>query len=131
MIEAATQPQIRLAAAQAGWNLYRNNVGALLDERGRPIRFGLANDSPQLNKRLKSGDLIGWRSFTVTPEWVGHRIAQFVSVECKASDWRLIPSDERGQAQLAWARLVERAGGHAGFARGAADLASLTVRGYE
>ena len=129
--ESDAQARIRLAAAQQGYDLYRNNVGVLLDATGRPVRFGLANDSPQLNKVLKSGDLIGWRSFVVTPEWVGHRIAQFVSAECKRPGWRLLPSDDRGHAQLAWARLVERAGGHAGFARDAGDLATLTVRGYE
>lgn len=112
--ESAVQAAVRLEYARRGEQLFRNNVGQLLDANGRPVRFGLGNDSSALNKSIKSADLIGWRSFIITPEWVGHRIAQFVSREIKAEDW--IPAAygkqfEREEAQRRWMRLVLEAGG--------------------
>src|SRR5688500_7343546 len=57
--EAWAQTQVRLEASRKGIKLFRNNVGVLPNENGRPVRYGLCNDSPQLNKMLKSADLIG------------------------------------------------------------------------
>lgn len=51
--EAGVQQQSRLAAAQRGMWMLRNNVGACEDKDGRPIRYGLANDSKQMNERLR------------------------------------------------------------------------------
>ncbi len=76
--------EVRLRAAELGYHLFRNNVGQLLDKEGRPVRFGLANDSKALNKALKSGDLIGWETITITPDMVGQRVARFLSVEVNA-----------------------------------------------
>ena len=119
--EAAVQSLVRIEGVQKGVTLWRNNVGALLDERGVPVRYGLANDSKQLNAKLKSGDLIGWRSITVTPEMVGARLAQFVSRECKRPGWRYSGTD-REQAQQKWAELVNAAGGDAKFVTGQGTL---------
>lgn len=117
--EAAVQQLVRLRAAQLGnMHLFRNNVGVLKDKNDRPVRYGLANDSPALNKVLKSADLIGWRSITIAPHHVGGKLAQFVSVECKAPDWKFSLTRDRDQAQLAWLMLVSDAGGHAVFATG-------------
>src|SRR6185312_12961426 len=67
MSESGVQSRVRLEAAKAGVYLWRNNVGAgKLAEGGRFIRFGLANDSANLNKVVKSGDLIGLRPIVVT-----------------------------------------------------------------
>lgn len=57
--EAGVQSAVRLEAAQKNILLFRNNVGAFESENGRWVRYGLANDSPQMNSKIKSGDLIG------------------------------------------------------------------------
>lgn len=115
--ESAVQANVRLEAARAGLLLWRNNVGALQAENGRVVRFGLANDSKQLNARIKSGDLIGIRPVLITPAHVGTLIGQFVSRECKEGAWRWTGT-EREVAQAAWVALVSRYGGDAGFACG-------------
>lgn len=115
--ESAVQNEVRLEAADKGIRLYRNNVGALPDQRGVPIRFGLANDSPQLNKEIKSSDLIGWRPLVISRAHVGSTIAQFVSRETKAPDWHY-KATPREVAQLAWLQLVVASGGDASFCTG-------------
>jgi hypothetical protein len=112
--EAWVQSVVRLEASNKGLHLWRNNVGALTDKGGRLVRFGLANDSKELNATLKSGDLVGWRPVTITPQMVGLRIAQFVSRECKEPGWQYTAT-EREVAQLNWANLVNAAGGDARF----------------
>lgn len=113
--EAEVQSLVRLEGARKGL-LWRNNVGVLQNpETGQPIRYGLANDSKELNKVLKSGDLIGWQSVLITPELVGHTIARFTSRECKKPGWKYSGS-EREIAQLRWASVVTAAGGDACFA---------------
>lgn len=119
--ESRVQSEIRLAAPSLGMRLHRNNVGCLKNENGVPVRYGLANDSPQLNARLKSSDLIGWRRLVVTPEHVGTTVAQFVSIECKAPGWRY-RGDDREQAQQRWLALVAAEGGYGRFATSAASL---------
>src|SRR6185437_16266155 len=119
--EAAVQARVRLEAAKVGARLWRNNVGALLDSRGVPVRYGLANDSPQLNRTVKSGDLIGWRPVLITAAHVGSTIAQFVSRECKREGWRY-SGDDHERAQLRWAELVNSCGGDAQFVTGEGSL---------
>lgn len=109
--EANTQSRVRLAAPALGMRLFRNNVGVLRDERGVPVRYGLANDSPALNKRLKSSDLIGWRRLEIG----GCVVAQFVALECKRPDWKFTPGAERDEAQRRWLELVAADGGYAKF----------------
>lgn len=108
--EAAVQQQVRLEAAEKGVHLWRNNVGALQDAEGRWVRYGLCNDSKQLNARFKSGDLIGVRPG-----------GQFVSREVKPAEWRY-SGTEREQAQLRWIELVCAAGGDAAFVTGRGTL---------
>lgn len=115
--EAYVQSLVRLEAPKHGVWLTRNNVGVLKDINGRPVRYGLANESPAQNKVLKSGDLIGWRSFTIEQRHVGARFAQFVSRECKHVGWTW-KGDEHEMAQLAWGMLVTAAGGDAQFVAG-------------
>ena len=50
--EAWVQASLRLEASTKGARLWRNNVGALLDDRGIPVRFGLANDNKLVNDRI-------------------------------------------------------------------------------
>lgn len=113
--EAGVQSQVRLEAARKGLALWRNNVGAMQDESGRVVRYGLANDSKRVNERIKSGDLIGIRPVVIRPDHVGKTIGQFVSREIKPGNWRYSGTD-RERAQLAWAHLITTYGGDAGFA---------------
>lgn len=115
--ESRVQSNVRLLAAENEAKLWRNNVGVLTNEEGRPVRYGLANDSPALNKRLKSGDLIGWRRRLITPDMIGTTIAQFTSRECKPAGWKFTGTP-REKAQAAWATLVTIEGGDARFTTG-------------
>lgn len=108
--ESRVQSRVRLEAPARGFRLFRNNVGVLRNEDGRPVRYGLANDSPAVNKRLKSSDLIGWRRVAVGDQVV----AQFVALECKPADWRY-RGDEHEEAQHRWLSLVAADGGYAKF----------------
>ena len=121
--EAAVQAAVRAEASRRGERVWRNNLGAYTDpESGQFVRYGLANDSKQLNEVIKSADLIGIRPITVTPADVGVVIGQFVSYECKHSGWRHRPNDKREQAQVAWASLVLTLGGVARFITGAGQI---------
>lgn len=120
--ESNVQSRIRLAAPQNGMKLWRNNRGALLDVRGVPVRFGLANDTPQLGERLASHDLIGWRRVVISPAMVGTMIAQFVSIECKREGWKPGEHPEREEAQFRWGALIMAEGGYSKFATGPEQL---------
>ncbi len=115
--ETAVQWNVRMEAARAGLRMWRNNVGALVDERGIPVRYGLANDTKALNKEIKSADLIGIRPVTITLGHVGQTIGQFVSRECKPAAWSWAGTD-RELGQLRWAQLINGLGGDAAFATG-------------
>jgi hypothetical protein len=115
--EAAVQTRVRLEASRAGWRAWRNNIGAGRIDGGSYVRWGLANDSAQLNAALKSSDLIGIRPRLIGSSDVGTTIGQFVSLECKAVGWKYTGTD-RERAQDAWLRLVRGMGGHARFTTG-------------
>lgn len=110
--ESALQSLVRLEAVRKGIWLGRNNVGVLLDKKGRPVRYGLANDSSNINEHLKSGDLIGIEKVLITPSMVGTVIGRFVSRECKRPDWEYSGTPEE-VAQLQWAALINSFGGNA------------------
>lgn len=112
--EAAIQKRVQLAATRQGWRLWRNNVGALKDERGVPVRYGLANDSAALNKVIKSSDLIGIKPTLVTPDMVGATVGQFVAREVKAAGWTY-KGNAHEKAQLKFIELVTSLGGDACF----------------
>jgi len=119
--EEAVASVLRLEAARKGVRLWRNNVGALLDQSGRPVRYGLANESSKLNEKLKSADYIGWRSVLIGPQHVGSLFALFTSRETKEVGWHYTGTD-REKAQLAWAQLVTAGGGDASFCTGEGTL---------
>ena len=125
--EARVQQEIRLSATLTGSNLWRNNVGALKDERGIPVRYGLANDSSAMNKSLKSSDLIGATPITITPDMVGQTVAVFTSIEVKEEGWRYT-GNKREVAQKRWIDLVRSMGGFAGFASSVADFLEIVRR---
>lgn len=119
--ESGISSDIRLEASQLGYRLWRNNVGAAHTSTGQFIRFGLANDSTQLNRVIKSADLIGIRPILITPAHVGMTIGQFISREVKKPSWKYTGT-ERERAQLAWAELVNSLGGDACFTIGRGTL---------
>ena len=116
--ESAVSSIIRLEAAERGVLLLRNNVGVLANDGGRPVRYGLANDSAAMNKQLKSADFIGIRPVRIQPEHIGQVIGQFVSREAKRVGWRYTGAG-REEAQMRWVNLVTSYGGNACFASGA------------
>lgn len=115
--EASVQTQVRLAASRAGIRLWRNNVGACKDETGRVIRYGLCNESAQINKALKSSDLIGIRPLVITDDMVGHTIGQFIAREVKRPGWKYTGTS-REVAQLAYGQIVTSLGGDFKFTTG-------------
>lgn len=120
--ESRQQSLIRLEAGRKDILLFRNNVGVLQDSTGRPVRYGLANDSKQMNERIKSSDLIGIERVQVTPAHVGSIIGRFVARECKHEGWSFRPTDKHAAAQLRWIDLINSYGGNAAFASGEGTL---------
>lgn len=112
---------VNLEASRKGYRLWRNNVGVLEDRTGRPVRYGLANETAALNKVLKSADHIGWYSMTIEPQHVGHTFARFVSIEAKEPGWQYT-GQGREVAQLSWVNMVNAAGGFARFVTGEGSL---------
>lgn len=119
--EAYVQQQLRLTAPKHGVRLWRNNNGACYDETGRLVRYGLANDSAQLSKKIKSSDLIGIWPYIVQPHDVGKTLGIFTSIEVKKPGWTFKGTD-RENAQLAWINLIVSLGGFAKFANKVNDL---------
>lgn len=114
--ESDIEQIINMFAPTQNCILMRNNSGALPDENGRPVRYGLGNISKQMNEVLKSSDEIGMTSVIITPEMVGQKIAVFTAVECKKPGWKFNPKDKRESAQKNFIDMVLNAGGYAGFA---------------
>lgn len=89
---------VQLEAAKIGLLLMRNNSGALKNESGTPVRFGLHNISPEQNDKFKSSDRIAIMPVTITPEMVGKTVGVFVAVEMKKHPWKYTGKDrEEGQ----------------------------------
>ena len=108
--EHEIQQRIRLACGRGPVRLWRNNTGALVDQQGRFVRFGLCKGS---------SDLIGLRSLEITPELVGQRLAQFVALEIKTAQGVLRPE------QQAFLRLVQQLGGVAAVCRSVEEAEQL------
>jgi hypothetical protein len=113
---------LRAAGSKPHVRVFRNQVGegyvgkALRDPEGvflmdaRHVRMGLFPGS---------GDLIGWRTLTITPDMVGQPIAQFLSIEVKTPTGKVRP-DQRN-----WADQITAAGGLAIIARSVSDTDNL------
>lgn len=126
MNETAVKQHTQIEFARIG-PIWRNNTGAFKDETGRLIRYGLCNDSAQLNKLIKSSDLIGITPVTAflasTGAW--HRLGVFTALEIKGNGWHATPGDERATAQAKFHDIVREAGGFAGFVTDPADIHSI------
>lgn len=118
--EQGASKHARLQAANAGDVLWRNNVGQVDPNTydGKSfIRFGLANDSKQMNQRTKSSDLIGIRKLFITQQMVGMFVGQFVAREMKRPGWKFT-GNKREEAQLNYLNFVLSMGGDACFSTG-------------
>ncbi len=119
--EAAVVNNVTLEASRVGSRLWRNNVGACKDQRGRLIRYGLCNTSKEMNAQLKSSDLIGVKPVLITQSHVGSVIGQFVARECKEGSWQF-KADQHESAQLRFLELIASLGGDACFVNGEGSL---------
>lgn len=117
--ETGVQVDCRLEASKQGNRLWRNNVGVAqrIDKNtgnSIPVRYGLCNESKQMNKQIKSSDLIGIKQVLITQDMVGTKIGQFWAPEIKKGDWRFTGT-ERELAQLKFHQIVNDLGGCAKF----------------
>lgn len=119
--ETEVQNEVLLQASKLGWRLFRNNVGVAYRQDGVPIRYGLANNSKQMNQILKSSDLIGIKPTLITPDMVGQTIGVFTAIECKRGDWKR-GTTKREEAQNNFIGLVISLGGHASFCNDSESL---------
>ena len=117
MSEAGVSSRIRLAEAEAGARLWRNNLGAVQTDDGRHIRYGLCNESAKINRHVKSSDFIGIKPRLIQAADVGTVIGQFYAIEVKAANWHY-SGDEHEQAQFAFLTLVNSLGGIGKFSTG-------------
>lgn len=106
-----------------GYRLARNNVGVLLDKRGVPVRYGLWNQTREMNERIKSSDYVGWRPLLITPDMVGDVVAQFAAIEFKHEGWAPSGLGDKAryaheQAQLRFLEMVRADGGYGVFDSG-------------
>lgn len=102
MSEQELQQRIRLELGHGEVRLWRNNVGALRDERGRLVSYGLCRGS---------SDLIGLRQLSITPEHLGQTLAVFCAIEVKTRRGRTTAEQQRFLA------VVQELGGFSGVAR--------------
>lgn len=102
MSEQELQQRIRLELGRGPVRLWRNNVGALRDQRGRLVSYGLCPGS---------SDLIGLRRLRVAPEHLGQELAVFCALEIKSQRGRPTAEQQRFLA------LVQAMGGLAGVIR--------------
>ena len=111
---------------------FRNNVGVFKGANGQPVRCGLANETKEMNKLIKSGDRIGWTPVVITPEMVGKTVAVFTSIEMKKEGYK--PSGkaqrEHYEAQERWATKVREAGGIAGIANSPEKALQIVMDWY-
>ena len=90
--------------------LWRNNVGALRDERGRLVTYGLCKGS---------SDLIGLSQVVIGPEHLGQTLAVFSALEVKTAKGRIREEQEK------FLQLVQQLGGRAGVVRSLDDVLQI------
>lgn len=110
MSEQELQQRIRLELGKGPVRLWRNNVGALRDARGRLVSYGLCRGS---------SDLIGLRRQVIGPEHLGQTLAVFCALEVKTE--RGLPTAEQQQ----FLAMVQDLGGQAGVVRSLAEARAL------
>jgi hypothetical protein len=114
MSEQELQQRIRLELGRGPVRLWRNNVGALRDQRGQLVSYGLCRGS---------SDLIGLRRLTIGPEHLGQSLAVFVAIEVKSERGRLAAEQQQ------FLEVVREFGGLAGVARSLPEASALLQLG--
>ena len=114
MSEQELQQRIRLELGRGPVRLWRNNVGALRDQRGQLVSYGLCRGS---------SDLIGLRQLTIGPEHLGQSLAVFVAIEVKSERGRLAAEQQQ------FLEVVRDFGGLAGVARSLPEAGALLQLG--
>lgn len=114
-LESEVQDEISIEGPHHNCFLMRNNSGACEDRTGRQIRYGLGNISKRHSDAIKSSDLIGITTITVTQEMVGKPLGIFTAIEVKNAKWRH-PKNKYETAQQNFLQWVKSRGGFAGFA---------------
>lgn len=117
MSESGVTSHVRLAAAQLGVTLWRNNCGGFYDEQGRFVRYGLGSEA-----KLASSDWVGIRPVLITPEMVGQVLGVFTAVEMKKEGWHFHPDDKHESDQKHFIDIVNANGGMSGFAQSVDDF---------
>lgn len=102
---------LRLKGRAVGWINVRGMFLTL--DGARKIKAGLMAEG--------SGDIIGFKTITITQEMVGKKIAQFRSCEVKTSTGRVRPE------QRHWADFINENGGKAGIARTPEEIEKIMV----
>lgn len=113
--EAMTQAELRVTAPKHTHALWRNNKGAMQDQTGRLVRYGLGHDSKRLDEVWKSSDLVGITRVPIMPHHIGQTFGVFTAVEVKEPGWKG-PKDKHEQAQASFLATVAGMGGLAMFA---------------
>jgi len=85
MKESDLRREIQVAASKICARLFRNNSGALKNERGQWVHYGLG---------VGTSDLIGFKIETITPDMVGQRFARFAAIEVKSEKGRATEAQE-------------------------------------
>lgn len=113
--EEVVAAECRLALGKHGIITMRNNVGVLEDVNGRPVRYGLCNETKPMNQAMKSSDDILIIPYVVKPHDVGRTIGRFGALEYKKRNWVFSGRGREG-AQSNFHRMVAAAGGVGLFA---------------
>lgn len=98
MKESSLYTPIILKATQLGSRLFRNNVGALKNERGQWVRYGVANPG--------GSDMIGIAPCVVTESMVGLTVGILLAVEVKPDR-----GSKASAPQRAFLEFVKKMGG--------------------
>lgn len=125
--EAAVASECDLELAKHGIITMQNNVGALQDKTGRYVRYGLMNETPAMNKAIKSSDRILLISYVVKPQDVGRTLGLFGGVEYKKRKW-VYTGEGREVAQATFHRVLASKGGFGTFANSRESLVDSLVK---
>ena len=134
--ESNVQAATRLEICRLGGHAWRNNSGCATDQSGRLIRYGLANETPAENKRIKSSDVIACCPLLIEPRHVGTVVGVLGAFEIKHSDWTPPKETNRDAyahyaAQARFIDLVRGVGGYGGFVTDLPDIwRAMRLPGY-
>lgn len=105
--------------------IFRNNVG--VGFQGKLVgKFDPESITLRFPRRIAfglhvgSGDLIGMKQITITPDMIGKKVAAFLSVETKSETAPINYED-----QINWAKQLKSFGALAGFARSIEDALEI------